>query len=68
MTPDTDHHADPTFGPPKDQLPAIDHITVENEDNPNECALFPASATEAELMTTWISAHEDSYVDLASTR
>ncbi|WP_254766851.1 DUF7511 domain-containing protein [Salinilacihabitans rarus] len=50
------------------QSPPIDHVTVENDDAPNECALFPREASEEELLTTWITAHEGSYVDLESMR
>ena len=51
---------DPTF--------ELDHITVENEDALDECAVFPREATEDELMTNWITAHEGSFVDLESMR
>lgn len=46
----------------------LDHVTVEPDDAPDECALFPHGANEDELMTTWISAHDDSFVDLGSMR
>ncbi|WP_255170504.1 DUF7511 domain-containing protein [Natrononativus amylolyticus] len=46
----------------------LDHITVENDDAPNECAVFPREATEEELMTHWITAHEGSFVDLGAMR
>lgn len=46
----------------------LDHITVENDDAPDECAVFPREATEEELMTAWITAQEGSFVDLESMR
>ena len=55
--------------PVPDELPIeLDHVTVENEDAPNECAIFPRDASEERLMTTWISAHDDSFVALESMR
>lgn len=39
---------------------------VEYHDAPNECTIFPRGVSEAERMTTWISAKEGSYVDLGS--
>ncbi|MFC4436696.1 MULTISPECIES: DUF7511 domain-containing protein [Natrialbaceae] len=46
----------------------LDHVTIENENAPNECAVFPRDATEEELMTNWIEAHDDAFVDLESMR
>jgi len=46
----------------------LDHVTVENDDAPNECAIFPRAAPEEQLMTTWISAHDDSFVALEAMR
>ncbi|AXR79151.1 DUF7511 domain-containing protein [Natrarchaeobaculum sulfurireducens] len=55
--------------PVPDALPIeLDHVTVENEDAPNECAIFPREASEEQLMTAWISAHDDSFVALESMR
>ena len=34
-------------------------------DAPDECTIYPTNATEEELVTTWISAQEGSYVSLA---
>ncbi|ARS89527.1 DUF7511 domain-containing protein [Natrarchaeobaculum aegyptiacum] len=53
--------------PPRDAL-ELDVVTVENDDAPDECAIFPRNASEEQLMTTWISAHEDSFVGLDSMR
>ncbi|QLG50304.1 DUF7511 domain-containing protein [Natrinema halophilum] len=46
----------------------FDHVTVENDHAPNECAIFPHDVSEDVLMTTWISAHDDSFVDLETMR
>ena len=57
---DTSHpdSTEPTF--------ELDHVVVENDDAPNECAIFPLEASETELLTAWISAHEGAYVALES--
>ncbi|WP_049922684.1 DUF7511 domain-containing protein [Halopiger djelfimassiliensis] len=47
---------------------ALDHVTIENENAPDECALFPREASEEELMTNWITAHDESFVALESMR
>lgn len=46
----------------------LEHVTVENEDAPDECAIFPREASEEVLMTNWITAHEGSFVPLESMR
>ncbi|SFB71225.1 hypothetical protein SAMN05444422_101397 [Halobiforma haloterrestris] len=46
----------------------LDHVTVENDNAPDECAVFPRAASEEELMTNWIAAHEGAFVDLESMR
>jgi hypothetical protein len=46
----------------------LDHVTVEHDDAPDECAIFPHGASPDELMSTWISAHDDSFIDLESMR
>lgn len=53
---------------PEEPTTALDHVTVENDDAPNECAIFPREASEEELMTNWITAHDGSFVDLESMR
>ncbi|EMA40226.1 DUF7511 domain-containing protein [Halobiforma nitratireducens] len=56
--------------PPLESNPGIelDHAHVENDDAPDECALFPRAASEDELVTNWIVAHEGSFVELESVR
>ncbi|ELY93571.1 hypothetical protein C482_19274 [Natrialba chahannaoensis JCM 10990] len=46
----------------------LDHVTIENGSQANECAIFPADAPEEELMTNWIAAIEGSFVALDSMR
>ena len=48
--------------------PELECVTIENGDEPDECAIFPKDGTEAELLGEWISALEGSYVDLESSR
>lgn len=56
-------------GPDPDEPSAeLDHVTIENETAPDECAIFPSRATEDELAGNWISASEGSFVDLESIR
>ncbi|TYL40182.1 hypothetical protein CV102_00960 [Natronococcus pandeyae] len=52
----------------EDPVFELDHVTIENENTPNECAIFPRDATEDELMTNWIEAHDEAFVDLESMR
>jgi hypothetical protein len=41
---------------------------VSGPDGSPECTLFPADASGIELMTTWITAEKDSFVDLETMR
>ena len=58
----------PNVTEPTESSPELEHITVENDEAPDECALFPREASERELLTTWITAQEGSYIDLESAR
>jgi hypothetical protein len=51
-----------------DSPPAIAHVTIENENRPDDCALFPRAAPESERLTTWIAATEHDVVDLDDRR
>lgn len=63
MNMDADSH------PPIDESPTeLDHVTIEPEGAPNECAIFPREGTEEELMTNWISAHGEAFVSLETMR
>ncbi|WP_226481220.1 DUF7511 domain-containing protein [Natrinema amylolyticum] len=61
---DADFHAPDSEEPTAE----LDHVTIENDDAPDECAIFPHEASEDEQMTAWISAHDDSFVSLESMR
>ncbi|QCS43654.1 hypothetical protein [Natrinema versiforme] len=61
---DADFHAPDS----KEPTTELDHVTVENDDAPDECAIFPHEASEDELRTAWISAYDDSFVALESMR
>lgn len=39
---------------------------VEYENAPDECTIYPRGVSGMEQMTTWMSAEEDSFVDLES--
>lgn len=43
-------------------------IVVPTDDQPAECTIFPVDATEDELVTTWISAEDGSFVALCDMR
>jgi hypothetical protein len=38
------------------------------DDAPDECTVFPVEVSEADLVTTWVSAREGSFVPLAEMR
>lgn len=46
----------------------LEHVTVENDDAPDECAIFPRHASGDVLTTTWISARDEGFVDLEAMR
>ncbi|WP_049926518.1 DUF7511 domain-containing protein [Halopiger goleimassiliensis] len=46
----------------------LEHVTVRNDDAPDECAIFPRNATERQLTTAWIAAQDDAFVALESMR
>lgn len=52
---------------PTDTRYEIDDIEIENDDHPNELAIFDASS-ESALTQTWISATGDSFTDLKEVR
>ncbi|WP_222919935.1 hypothetical protein [Natrinema sp. SYSU A 869] len=61
---DADFHAADS----EESTAELDHVTIENDDAPNECAIFPHEASEDELMNAWIAAHDDSFISLESMR
>ncbi|WP_117593151.1 DUF7511 domain-containing protein [Haloprofundus halophilus] len=42
----------------------VDHVISPSSFGPDRCTLFPADATDEELLTTWVSADEGAYVPL----
>lgn len=64
---------DPATRRPEDTLaddaaPNVVAAVETRENGPDECTLFPCDAEDVDLMTTWITAQEDSFVDLESMR
>ncbi|WP_265110224.1 DUF7511 domain-containing protein [Halosolutus halophilus] len=59
---------DPDIVPhrPTESTTELDHVTIENEDAPNECAIFPSESSDLDQMTNWIVAHDDSFVALTA--
>lgn len=43
-------------------------VVVSVDDGPNECTLYPLDVTDADLVTTWLSAEGASFVALAEMR
>ncbi|RQG91667.1 hypothetical protein EA462_06895 [Natrarchaeobius halalkaliphilus] len=64
MTPDVDSRPSDAPNPSI----RLEHAVVENDDDPDECAVFPTDATEAELRSAWVTARGDDFVDLESVR
>jgi hypothetical protein len=48
--------------------PSVVATVEEHDEGPAECTLFPCNVDGVELMTTWITAQEGSFVDLESMR
>ena len=53
---------------PAEQPALFEHVTVENEDYPDECAFVPPESSSAPEATTWILAVGDGFVDRAAMR
>lgn len=51
-----------------DRSAELDHVTVEYENAPSACTLYPRDCSEADLVTHWLTAEEGSFVDLADVR
>ncbi len=66
MSHDVDTRPDRTDA--DDPAAEFDHVTIDCDSAPDECAIFPREATEEELLTTWVTAQGDSFVDLESMR
>ena len=56
-------------GPGADRPEPIRVARIESyDDAPDECTIYPADATAADLTTTWITAREGSFVQLDEMR
>ena len=53
---------------PTDLPVELDHVTIENEDAANECAIFPTDASDLDQGTHWIVAHDDAFVSRDAMR
>lgn len=47
---------------------ALEHVTVEYENAPGACTMYPRDRSDADLTTHWITAEEGSFVDLEAMR
>lgn len=47
---------------------ALAAVVVRHADEPDECTIFPTDADGEEIVTTWISAREGSFVGLDEMR
>jgi len=61
----TDSEIEPHPDGPRHEL---DHVTIENDDLPDECAMFPAESSDIDHVASWIVAHDDSFVSLTEMR
>lgn len=65
-------HQMSAHSPPSDATPphdpeapaALEAILTTHETAPDELTFYPADATEQELVTAWLTAHEGSFVPL----
>ena len=58
---ESSHHGTDAVDEPAADL---EHVTVENEDAPDACTMYPQSCSDEEMATHWITAHEGSFVVL----
>ena len=72
MTPGSRTHPDDAAAQPDDQpeSAAAGRVLarVESAEGGEECTLFPADAPSHELVTTWLTAADDSFVSLDDWR
>lgn len=43
-------------------------IVIQSDEEPDECTIYPLEATDEELVTCWLTAHEGSFVSLRVAR
>lgn len=54
-----------------EETPGPEHLVAvveERDHGPDECTIYPADATDEELVTNWITAEAGSYVELDAMR
>ncbi|MFB6184548.1 MAG: transcriptional regulator [Haloarculaceae archaeon] len=51
-----------------DLSPLLVAVVSDPAEGPVECTIFPSDAAGSELITTWMTAREGSFVDLAAMR
>jgi hypothetical protein len=68
MTGEHRTHPDPGFGASSDDVSSRLLARVESQNGSEECTLFPAHAPAEELVTTWVTAADDAFVDLHTVR
>lgn len=66
----TAHPPMPETTPDPGLAPPADHTVAEVVDTRDgrQCTIYPADVDEAALVTTWITADEDAFVDLEEMR
>ena len=42
----------------------LDHVVLENDELPDECAIVPAASSDIDHVASWIVAHDASFVSL----
>lgn len=46
----------------------LEHVTIENDDAPDECVIFPQGAGDGDHGSAWLIAHGNGFVSLDSMR
>lgn len=46
----------------------LEHVTVENENAPDACTMYPRECSESEMATHWVTALEGSFVAVSEMR
>lgn len=67
-TTDDEKNLQPVRQRTDDPSPSLTAKIIDPHNRLAECTIFPRTATEAERMTTWITAEGDSFVDLEAMR
>ena len=65
--PDRGRTADPDSGP-DDAPPPLHGVLLRRRRRPDEYTVYPPALDDVDLLTTWMTAREGSFVDLAEMR